>query len=237
MIDALRQSVSNMPNATWIRDRNVDNYSFLGAFRVDRAGATQVEYNAASGNMNWVADEDSFRLKLAGIPFFRTTESGDAAANVEEATAMVDDLAIQGLRLFGLCGDDSAIDCRELAENSYDSIQRYAALDPNRQRATVTAFLQQSNCSDHIGRGEDGQLIDGFQDNFEPMETPFCGDKNVYAIGQAEVYFQRPDCYDSGNVTCPRDGNGFSRIDNAGTVETPNLYNPFWHARLVANGR
>ena len=233
MIDAIRQTTAQMENATWIRDRNVDNYSFFGVFRVDRSGSTDVQYNAATGNMNWVADEDSFRLKLLGIPFFRTTDSGDAAANVEEATAMVDDLAIQGLRLFGLCTDDGAIDCEELAGNQYDSIQRYAALDPARQSVKITAFLDQGNCSDQVGYDDDGNRIKGWQDNLPMFEEPIC-DKTVYAIGQAEVYFQRPDCYEQGNSTCLPSDNGFAQLDNGNSVEVPNLYNPFWHARLVA---
>ncbi|MBA54646.1 MAG: hypothetical protein CMK89_09340 [Pseudomonadales bacterium] len=233
MIDAIRQSTGEMANATWIRDRNVDNYSFFGLFRVDRAGSTEVQYNNATGNINWVADEDSFRLKLAGIPFFRTTDSGNAAANVEEATAMVDDLAIQGLRLFGLCEEGGAVDCNELAENQYDSIQRFAALDPTRQSVVITAFLDQSNCSDHVGYDDNGNRIEGWQDELAMFDDNFC-DKRVYAIGQAEVYFQRPDCYEQGNASCFASDNGFSRIDNGNTVELPNLYNPFWHARLVA---
>lgn len=233
MIDAIRQSTADMSNATWIRDRNVDNYSFFGVFRVDRAGSTEVQYNNSTRSINWVADEDSFRLKLLGIPFFRTTDSGDAAANVDEATAMVDDLAIQGLRLFGLCADDGAIDCNELAENQYDSIQRYAALDPSRQSVVITAFLDQNNCSDQIGYDESGNRIEGWQDELPMFNDNFC-DKSVYAIGQAEVYFQRPDCYEQGNASCFASDNGFSRINNGNSVELPNLYNPFWHARLVA---
>ena len=238
MIDALRQTVEQMENATWIRDRNVDNYSIFGIFRADRAGSTQPEFDNASGNINWTSQDDSFRLKFAGIPFYSTSLSSDAALNVDEATAIVDDLAIQGLRLFGLCGSESAVDCDELAENSYDSIQRYAALDPNRDKATVTAFLEQSNCSDNIGYDDNGAKLEGWQDSLEVFEDQtFCGDKNVYAIGQAEVYFQRPDCYQNGNATCPRTGNGFSRLNGGAATEQPNLFNPFWHARLVATGR
>lgn len=237
MIDAVRQTVATMENATWIRDRNVDNYSLFGLFRVDRAGGTEVVYNNNTKTMNWQASNDSLAIKVAGIQLFRTTESGDAATNVDEATALVDRAAIQGLRLFGLCSDGGDIDCEELAENSYDSIQRYAALDPNRQRATITAFLSQDNCSDGIGFDDDGNRNENWSDQlqrFEDRET-FCG-KNIYAIGQAEVYFQRPDCYESGNTTCSQTGHGFSRVDSNGSVEVPNLYNPFWHARLIASG-
>lgn len=240
MIDAIRTTTAQMENATWIRDRNVNNYTVLPGFTADRAGSTHMAYNSATGKMNWVADEDTFRLKLLGIPVFTIPESGDAAANVEEATTMLDDLAIQGLRVFGLCEDDAegdgAIDCRQLAQNQYDSIQRYAALDPARQSAVVTAFLDQSNCSDGVGYDESGNRIEGWQDNLRRFdEKPVC-DKQVYAIGQAEVYFQRPDCYRPGNASCSANDIGFSRIDNGGSVEVPNLYNPFWHARLVATG-
>lgn len=236
MIDAIRQTVEQMDNATWIRDRNVDNYSFAGAFRADRAGQTNAVYDPSTGNVNWVAEEDSFDLSFAGIQFFRTTEDGNAAQNVDEATAMVDNAAIQGLRLFGLCSDGGGVNCEDLVENSYDSIQRFAALDPNRQRATITAFLDQSNCSDHIGYDSDGERKEGWSDNLRAYEEqePICG-KDVYAIGQAEVYFQRPDCYETGNTDCARNDNGFSRLED-GAVEVPNLYNPFWHARLIANG-
>lgn len=237
MIDAIRQTVATMENATWIRDRNMDNYSFFGAFRADRAGETNAVFNPNTGNINWVAEEDSFELKFAGIQFFRTTEDGNAAQNVEEATAMINDAAIQGLRFWGLCTNGGSIDCNSLANNSYDSVQRYAALDPNRQKATITAFLHQSNCSDHIGFDDDGNRLEGWSDNLRPFEEQesICG-KNVYAIGQAEVYFQRPDCYEDGNASCSRTDNGFSRLDNSGSVEVPNLYNPFWHARLIASG-
>ena len=239
IIDALRQTVDQMENATWIRDRNVDNYSIFGIFRADRSGSTEVQYNNATGSIDWVADSDDFRVKFAGLQIYRTSvdENTSAAQNVEQATAIVDDLAIQGLRLFGLCGDDSAVDCNELAENSYDSIERYAALDPNQETATITAFLEQDNCSDNIGRSEDGVKLEGWRDSLDIYEDqPFCGDKNVYAVAQAEVYFQRPDCYEVGNVTCSRTGNGFSSLDNNAT-EKANLFNPFWHARLVATGR
>ncbi|MEE2731823.1 MAG: Tad domain-containing protein [Pseudomonadota bacterium] len=230
MIDAIRQSVAQMENATWIRDRNVDNYSIFGVFRADRAGSTQVGYN--NGSINWVADNDTLRVKLLGIPFYSTSDGGSAAGNVDQARAMVDDLAIQGLRLFGLCTDDGAVDCNELANNQYDSIQRYAALDPNRQSVAVTAFLEQNNCSDHIGVDDEGNRREGWRDNLPMFEESVCN-KSVYAIGQAEVYFQRPDCYEQGNASCFATDNGFSRLDG-NLTEAPNLYNPFWHARLIA---
>jgi len=239
MIDAIRQTVNEMDNGTWIRDRNVNNYSLGmgGLLRGSRTGQTQIEYNAGTDQLNWVAADDSLSLRLAGVQILRTSESGDAALNVEEATSLVDDAAIQGLRLLGLCGDDdAAVDCNELANESYDSIQRYAALDPNRRRATVTAFLSQDNCSDGIGFDESGVRKEGWSDGLQRFEDKeqFCG-KNVYAIGKAEVYFQRPDCYQEGNTTCSPNDSGFSRL-NGGAVEVPNLFNPFWHARLVATG-
>lgn len=238
MIDTIRQTVNEMENATWIRDRNVDSYSLGlgGLLRASRAGQTQIQYNAGSDQLNWVAEDDSLSLRLAGVQILRTSANGDAALNVAEATSLVDNAAIQGLRVFGLCDGDSPVDCNQLTQESYDSIQRYAALDPNRQRATVTAFLSQDNCSDGIGFDEGGVRQEGWSDGLQRFEDSeqFCG-KNVYAIGKAEVYFQRPDCYQQGNATCSPNDNGFSRL-NGGAVEVPNLFNPFWHARLVATG-
>jgi len=235
MLGAIRETVSQMDNATWIRDRNVRNYTLLWPFSADRAGATEIQVDSTSGNLNWVANSDTFTLKLFGIPIYSPIGvQGDSAANVKAAVTRLDAWTLGYLQDFGLCGP--GVDCQELAQNGYHSIQRFAALDPNRQSATITAFLSQENCSDGIGRDQSGDQIEGWNDGLRPFEEqqPFC-DKTVYAIGQAEVYFQRPDCYEGGARECARDGNGFSRL-NDGAVEVPNLYNPFWHARLIATG-
>lgn len=232
MLGAIRETVANMENATWIRDRNT-SYSIPLIGSATRTGSTEIRYDPTTQKLNWAADADSLTVNtwLGSIP---ASHQGDAAQNVEDGVARFDYGMLQFMRGFGLCGDDNAIDCETLTQERYQSIQRFAALDPNRQSTTFTAFLSQNNCSDGIGSDADGARREDWRDGLQPFEEreKFCG-KVVYAIGKAEVYFQRPDCYDAQGETCDREGSGFARL-NGDSVEVPNLFNPFWHARLVA---
>lgn len=242
LISAINETVQNMENATWIRDRNVSNYqvNMFGAatgLRADRVGSTEIQYNASRDQLNWVAANDSLRIKVLGIPLMTANESKDAAVQVEEAGALFDMASLRMLQSIGLCSQNGTVNCASLTNAKYDGINRYATLNPNNSTSTITAFLHQNNCSDNIGVDDQtGAAIPGWNNQMASVDRAesFCN-KNVYAIANAEVFYQRPDCYQQGRQggTCSSTDIGFSSPSSTGQRENPNLFNPFWHARLV----
>jgi hypothetical protein len=240
MLDAIRQTVNNMDNATWVRDRNLDNYDveLFGVdtgFNATRTGETELRYDSSQGQLNWVADEDRVRFSLLGINFFTDFVDGDAIDTVQQAGAIFDMAALQFLQNIGLCTNGGSVDCASLTNGQYDSIQRYAALNPANQTVDITAFLQQNNCSDSIGFDESENEIQDWNNNLRYLDEaePFCG-KEVFAIGSAQVFYERPDCYQIGNTACANNNVGFAKVGNAARQrENPNLFNPFWQVRLT----
>lgn len=241
MLDVLRGAVLTMGNTEWIRDRNSD-YRILG-FRFQRRGSTIVDYDPALGQLNWRASADSLRV---GDPIFNiqihnfTPSTNDNVGELsrEAADTLNENLstALGTLRAAGLCededDDDEIMSCADLLSGSYGGLRRYAYLNSNASRPVITAFLSQSNCSDDIGVDDVGARVEGWHDNLGSLENrkPVC-DKTVYAVAQAEVFFERPPCEGS-----PGSCNyGFSPVRNSfgATVdESPNLFNPFWQVRV-----
>src|SRR5690606_19686031 len=107
-------------------------------------------------------------------------------------------------------------------------------LNPDYARPRVTAFLAQQKCGDHIGVDNEGNQIEGWNNNLSYLEKnrSIC-EGSVYAVAQAEVFFQRPAC-EANVADCSF---GFSQRDQYGRnfSEQPNLFNPFWQVRLVSS--
>ena len=237
MLEMLRATVSNFSNAEWIRDRNSDYSLVFGLFPAHRRGATTVDYDTASGQLNWNASNDTMRINypLFGIPMFQASASDDAAAMSARVGNLFNDGVVQLFETYGLCGDDANVDCSSLANGQYRGVQRYTYLNPDFASTSprVTAVLSQPKCGDNIGRNDDGSVAQGWHDNMRFLEQnrsterKIC-DGTVYAVAQAEVFFQRPVCTDA---QCQQ---GFSNSDGNRTFEEkPNLFNPFWQVRLV----
>lgn len=239
ILEMLRSTVSNFGNAEWIRDRD-SRYRFLG-FNIHRSGSTDVVYDMLSGQLNWVASDDRLRVgdPILNISLHNIRASGDVTTMSHGMADAIDDATFQAMVQTGICtlepdDDPETLQCDELLTHRYGSIRRYAYLNPNAGTPTVTAFLAQQNCSDNIGIDSEGNKVEGWHDDLTHLERmrPFCT-KTVYAVSQAQVFFQRPPC--SGN----RNGNncefGFTSRDAVGNfTEQANLFNPFWQVRLQA---
>lgn len=241
MLDVLRSAVTNMGNTEWIRDRN-SNYRILG-FRFERSGSTTVDYDPALGQLNWRANADSMRVRdPLGIfqlyEFTPSTSDNIGELSQEAADTLNENLgaALGALRTAGLCededDDDEIMSCNDLLSGSYGGLRRYAYLNPAATRPVITAFLSQSNCNDGIGVDDSNARLEGWHDNLRAVENrkPVCGD-TVYAVAQAEVFFERPPC-EGGAGSCTY---GFSPLRSslgAEVDESPNLFNPFWQVRV-----
>lgn len=231
LIDAIRETYMNMDSGLWIRNRNV-SYFMLGVLRTQRRGETQVLFQ--DGHITWGTDGD--QITIAGSS--GEVVQGDVNSFIQQAGDFLDANGLQALSNMGLCTNgqtSSGQSCMSLLNDEYRSIQRYAVLDDGSDSAVVSAFLSQENCSDSIGFDEDGNPIEGWNNDLRYLEErrPVCG-KSVYAVAQAEVFYQRPDCYDPAG-DCDSDDFGFAALAN-GEREAANLFNPFWHVRLVPTG-
>lgn len=229
MIDAVRQTVSGMENGTWIQDRN-HNYTING-IQASRSGQTDLEF--ANGRLHWNVGGDSLTVDETSI-----SKASDVDAMIGEARQIFNDLGLNALDTFGACSGGLTEDgqsCQQLFSQSYSSIQRYAVLNDSNRTAIVPAFLSQSNCSDNIGYDDDtGNKIEGWKDNLNTFDesAPFC-DETIYAIGQARIFYQRPDCY-GGSSGCAQSAIGFESL--SGERERANLFNPFWQVQLIPSG-
>lgn len=228
MQDMLRTTYSTMENASWIRDRNT-SYRWLGGLvGATRSGSTDIEFDAASGQLNWTADEDRFRAGLINV-----SVEGNIADVSEEAGRAVDSGLIATFSTWGLCGDGKPVRCDALAGGRYAGVQRYTYLNPSYTMPRITAFVSQSACGDNIGVDKDGLEIEGWHNNLHSFEEESICDDTVFAVAQAEVFFERPACVEvNGNCaygfkSLPADASGVPQN------EKPNLFNPFWQARIV----
>lgn len=87
-----------------------------------------------------------------------------------------------------------------------------------------------------IGRDEYGRVKNDWHDNMTTLEKDekYCSpDKKMYAIGNAEVFYERPDCYTPNAENCAAENIGFKQPGGNNTREKANLFNPFWQVRLV----
>lgn len=239
MLEILRTTVASFSNAEWIRDRNkkydIVDGGILGDIQVDRAGATTVDFD---GQLNWMANDSlNARLRVLFVTVARVTVnlSTDAATLSAELGNDITDAMIGLLESQGVCGSDADIDCNTLANSSYKGVQRYTYLNPDHANPRVTAFLAQQKCSDNIGVNDEGEEVAGWHDNLRFLEhkRQICHGE-VFAVAQAEVFFQRPECEADATGGCSY---GFSNqgYDNNTFTEVPNLYNPFWQVRIVSS--
>ncbi len=236
MLSMLRTTVSNYSNADWIHDRQ-SNYNLINLllFKIsaERSGSTEVYYD--NGQINWRSTGDSLSITAKALffssPPVTITASGDAASMSRELGGSISSVLIDRLQSAGMCGDDTDIDCDSLQGGVYDGVQSYAYLNPGYTNPRVTAFLSQQKCGDNIGVDEDGNEQAGWHNNLRYLETKrdIC-DGEVYAFSQAEVFFERPAC--EGGANCSY-GFAAASYDNKKFKEKPNLFNPFWQARIV----
>jgi len=232
-IESTYKDPNNFAGGIWINDRNVAGYNVESGGQLwgtgTREGQTTIEFR--NNQMNWVAQDDTLTLNLDAQYTF--DYSSDATSAIRSFANTMTWLNVMLLRWAGLC-DNSEIRCSELRNANYDSIQRFAALNSSQRSAYVTAFLEQSNCSDGIGNDDNGQPRANWKNDMTTLDAKekFCEpDKSIYAISRAEIFYERPDCYAS-NSNCATNNVGFKQTAN-GQREQANLLNPFWQVRLV----
>jgi hypothetical protein len=159
---------------------------------------------------------------------FRGEASGDARELAAEASNNIGGAVIELLRFAGMCDE---IDCDSLANSSYTGVSRYPVLNPLAMNAepVVTALVYQDrNCNDDLGLSEDGTERELVTDMQMFSSVPACSpEKPVIAHARARVYYQRPACSDA---PCTL-GYSTSGVSD----EQPNLFNPFWQARLASS--
>ena len=231
LIDAIRQTYSEMDAGMWIQDRNV-SYMLLGLFPAQRIGGTELQFS--DGHITWGSTGD--QLTISGVP--SDVVQGDVNSFVEASGQFLDQAGLQALSNMGLCNNgvnQQGQSCVGLLNQEYRSVQQYAVLNNSQPNAVVTAFLNQSNCSDSIGFDDSGNPIPGWKNDLRYLEEdrPVCN-KQVYAVAQARIFYQRPECYDSGG-DCSGNTFGFNALED-GNVEAPNLFNPFWQVSLIQTG-
>lgn len=228
LVSLLNESARRASSADWVMQRNAD-YRILGV-RIEREGASEAVWD--NGQINWktVGDDTiDTRGLLSLLLSFHGSAAGDARDIADAASNRIGGAVVALLRVAGLCEE---IDCDALQDSSYTGIQRYAILNPLLASNTpmVTAvLLQKGNCNDEIGRSDDGVLNPEWNNELPMFEDGLSctNERNVLAYAQAKVYYQRPACVDAG-CTTGFDSNGVSG-------EQPNLFNPFWQAKLSAS--
>lgn len=231
MMELIQGTYTDLDSGSWIQERNTDYTMPLFLVGVNRRGQSDLAFQ--DGHITWVADD---QITAAGVT---GTVNGDVNSFVDNARAVVDNIGLQALSDLGACDASGQTEdgdsCSGLYNKEYRSIERYAVLNQGQDSALITAFLSQNNCSDSIGYDDDGNAISGWNNNLGRFEdvNPSCTD-TVYAVAQAEVFYQRPDCY-AGAGDCDADDIGFSSLEN-GVRESANLYNPFWQVRLISTG-
>lgn len=229
-LDLLNRSAASATSADWVLERDAD-YRIMGV-RVERRGQSAAVWDSANQQINWQTDgADTIQTRglLSLLISFEGEAEGDAKILADEAATRIGGPVTDLLRLAGLCEE---IDCDALANSSYTGVQRYAVLNPAMADAspllTAIAF-QDRNCNTDIGLNDEGTArVDMVTDMRMFSDEPTCmPEKPVVAYAQAQVFYQRPGCADA---TCSV---GFST--NGVANEQPNLFNPFWQARLAAN--
>lgn len=243
MLSVLQQSTQVMGSADWVNDRNM-SYSWWGN-DATRSGSTQLQWqggNNGNGNgngnansgLNWVTDSESLVI-TDGLPWplegslFKMEGSTQTDAEQIAQQAQFGFLERSAMSVSGLCKD---IDCSGL-NKQYQSLQSYPVINPwylvNNPQGTIpiTVFLTQKGlCNDEIGIDGSGNEISGFSDNYSRYESNCNDETEMIAYSVADVYFKRPTCLDS-DPSCT----GFSS-SASGANEQPNLFNPFWQAKL-----
>lgn len=258
LFEMLEKSTAAVTSADWISDRNIGEYklfdapsggilmSLLGLIGVDldlytkRGGETEIQWDNATSNYNWVAANDTMDIynkpRLLGIPLpasikFEGTASTDAITVANRANGALFKRTL--MNSMGLCTD---VDCDNLP-TSYQPIEKYAHLNPNwinaegEVEAFLTAIVQQTgNCNDDWGIKEDGSAVQGWHDDQGRFGTQCDPTTTITAVSRAKVFYERPGCAGAAS--------GCTGIDTTLANEAPNLFNPFWQAKLdYANTR
>lgn len=230
LLELLNRSAEAASSADWVVRRNAD-YRIVGV-PVERRGTSAAVWDNNNQQINWQTDgPDTIRTRglLNLLLSFSGEAEGDAKVLADEASSQVGGAVTALLRIAGLCG---GIDCDALADSTYTGVQRYAVLNPlmTEQTPMLTAIAYQDRqCNDDLGRTESGARNPDFYTDmrmFGQRDTCF-PEKSVVAYAQAKVFYQRPPCsgdncstgYDTSNVI----------------TERPNLFNPFWQARLATS--
>src|SRR3990167_2620044 len=230
MLEILQSTVLNFSNAEWIRNRKSDYY-LIPLMQVNRTGSTAVVVE--NGQLNWKSQGDSLSVSVGvqgfSLPLTTVDASGDIVGLSEEVGNYIDGNVRNWLETYELCGGTTGIDCDALAGGSYKGVRSYTYLNPNFVRPRVTAFLRQNKCRDNIGVDDAGNNLAGWNDNLKRFDEakPMCSG-SVYAVSQAEVFYQRPACSNSANCA-------FGFASTGITAEKPNLFNPFWQVRIIAS--
>lgn len=230
MLEMLQSTVLNFSNAEWIRNRN-SQYYLIPLMPAKRTGATEVVVE--NGQINWKSQGDSLSVSIGlqgfSLPLTTVDASGDIVGLSEEVGDYIDSNVRNWLETYELCGGVTGIDCDALAGGSYKGVRSYAYLNPDFANPRVTAFLTQRKCSDNIGVDDGGNKLAGWNDNLRSFDEakPMCSG-NVYAVSQAQVFYQRPSCSSPGNCA-------FGFASTGITAEKPNLFNPFWQVQIVAS--
>lgn len=228
LLGLLNQSAARASSAGWVTQRDID-YRIM-TVRVERRGSSAAVWDNANQQINWQTNGvDTIRTRglLSLLLSFQGQAAGDAKDIADEASTQIGASVISLLQLAGLCDE---IDCDSLQDSSYTGVQRYAILNPllTNQSPVVTAVVsQKGNCNDMLGKNNDGTPEANWHTDlpmFQQRDT--CdAEKRVIAYSQARVYYERPPCSDQAcNIGFSTDGV---------TGEVPNLFNPFWQARLA----
>jgi hypothetical protein len=245
MVSLLRSMVSEFGNAEWIRDR--DSYYRVLGFNFTRRGSTTVDIDSLTGQLNWRAASDTLRI---GDPIFNIAidtfgANGDITGlsqQLQDEIASEKDKVVGLLASTGLCERDaeqepgnSEPSCEDALGGTYGGIKRYTYLNPVQSTPVITAFLSQTSCGDTVGVDDQGNRLEEWRDGarFLDERRPFCNGaehNTVYAVAQAQVLFERPSCDDPG---CTFGFRPLRDDSNRVIMEQPNLFNPFWQARLV----
>jgi hypothetical protein len=232
-LDMINASAKAASSADWVLNRN-DDYRILGV-NIQRRGESQAVWDASTNQINWkTSSADTIQTSglLAALLFgFKAEAEGDAKAYAEYARNNLGSPAIQLLKSVGLCDSDdnsAAPSCDDL-NKEYTGTRQYAIVNPMMGSSQpVTAFLtQRGNCNDDLGIDSRGNTVSGWHtDQPRFKSAPFCDPgKQIYAYANARVYFERPACESKSGCTM-----GYS--SEKVVSEKPNLFNPFWQARL-----
>lgn len=222
----------------WITDRNISSYTLPGILgllgvKSDRSGQTNLVADGAGGYTWETTDEvlNIYRnLSILGINFGITLNGqigSVSASSVAQRYTPGVGAAVAATIRSKVCAD---IDCTALPTD-YQSIKGQAVInqdliddDSNQPNVFVTAVVhQQGNCNDALGRNldpnSDRRFGESLKGDWVDDQTRFgsaCDDaENLVAVSRARILYQRP-----------------SNFVQPSNTETPNLYNPFWQAKL-----
>lgn len=223
LLSMLQKTATESPSHDWILNRDAD-YRLMGV-RIERRGQSEVYWDQINSQINWhTVGNDTIRTRglLALLFSFSGSASANAKTYADDAAGSLDTAVRFMLETAGLCEGAA---CDALNANTYSGITRYAMLNPmmaDPDGVIITAVLsQKGTCSDNIDRTEKGPMTficaNRGEFGFLPEQS------QIYAASQASIYYKRPECPETGACYATAPG-----------TEMPNLFNPFWQARLYS---